>query len=504
MAGYSEGVLVPEQQDEPADYVTQNTPPPAPVAEPPPQVASPVMTAEQWAAKPQAPDPTYGRDFGPGGSRVPLPPQTDSEAAPEKKPATQPLVAERPVGLNDIVGAMGGMKPPPMPGTDNSAANAIMGFTNQGIKAETDLGDAEANKALAQGNMMSKQTQDAADEWEGIVKNEAANRAMVDKMAQDVASSKIDPNHYMSSRSAGQKISNIIGLILGGIGGGMTHSENPALAILNQKIQQDIDAQKSNLETKKGLLRHYMDQGHDLATSARLTFATHQQIRSAQLAAEASKLDNPVLKAQALKTAAELGRGGAAAMQEAQTRAIMQAKAKYDMLMERQNYAQAQLGRVVGSVADTGRPMGQDAYQYMDHSRTVQTPEGYRHATSPEAKKRIEEAQVLANKFQTALNNFKDLREQYSGGKLLPDAANEKGKIAAAAVQQAYEQLQGHTRAASGDEKGVLDSIVSNPLKFLTTDAKVKGAAEALQDMKDGMLNSVYQTDLMGRKGTSL
>ncbi len=70
----------------------------------------------------------------------------------------------------------------------------------------------------------------------------------------DAKNSRIDPNHFWSSRSTGQKVQTAIGMILSGIGSGLTGQPNTALEVLNRAIDRDIESQKANLGQKNNLV----------------------------------------------------------------------------------------------------------------------------------------------------------------------------------------------------------------------------------------------------------
>jgi hypothetical protein len=72
------------------------------------------------------------------------------------------------------------------------------------------------------------------------------------KMIDEYSKAEVDPEHFWAKASTGQKIMNVVGMALGGagaiLGGG---SDNPALRIIQQQIQQDIELQKASI-AKKG------------------------------------------------------------------------------------------------------------------------------------------------------------------------------------------------------------------------------------------------------------
>ena len=76
----------------------------------------------------------------------------------------------------------------------------------------------------------------------------------LNNVRSDIMQSKIDPQRFISNMSTGNKIGTAIGLILGGIGAGLTGGENVVLKQLNNYIEQDLFAQKAELGKKENLL----------------------------------------------------------------------------------------------------------------------------------------------------------------------------------------------------------------------------------------------------------
>jgi hypothetical protein len=76
----------------------------------------------------------------------------------------------------------------------------------------------------------------------------------LNNVRSDIMQSKIDPQRFISNMSTGNKIGTAIGLILGGIGSGLTGGENVVLKQLNNYIEQDLFAQKAELGKKENLL----------------------------------------------------------------------------------------------------------------------------------------------------------------------------------------------------------------------------------------------------------
>ena len=135
---------------------------------------------------------------------------------------------------------------------------------------------------------------------------------------QDVKDGHINPNHFWESKSSIGKVSTAIGLILGGAGGGLTHQENPALKFLNQQVERDVDAQRSNIANRHTLLNAYMKQFDNLQVATNMTKATELGIYASQLEQAAAKAADPAAKARALQGYAQLMTQIAPLVQQAQ------------------------------------------------------------------------------------------------------------------------------------------------------------------------------------------
>lgn len=214
-----------------------------------------------------------------------------------------------------------GMGPPPpaAPPTPQSAASlAQAGYQQQaaGIQAEAAAkgrasqvegqGELDANEAL-KGRMA--QDQAASD---------LANKEIQDRrsaLADDVEklnNTKVDPNRLVKNASTLQKIGGAIAIALGGIPtrfGAKTGNDNVALTIIRDQIGKDIQAQQSDIETRRAaigakgtLLQQDIALGQNASdarqkatqalydTAIRETQAQVKMLGSQQAAAEGQKL----------------------------------------------------------------------------------------------------------------------------------------------------------------------------------------------------------------------
>jgi hypothetical protein len=116
----------------------------------------------------------------------------------------------------------------------------------------------------------------------------------------------IDPRHYLDSMGGGKRVATAIGLILGGMGGGLTGQGNPALAFLQNQIDRDINSQVQNLDKKKGLLAANTQTFQDLHSGMTATRANLNDIISMKLKQAAASTSDPQARARALAAASHI------------------------------------------------------------------------------------------------------------------------------------------------------------------------------------------------------
>jgi hypothetical protein len=104
------------------------------------------------------------------------------------------------------------------------------------------------------------------------------NKAKDDALFQAFQNKSIDPNRLWKNSSTGAKLSAGIGLILGGIGSGLTGQPNMAAHMIQSLIERDVDAQKT--DQSKAMNAWKMNRealGNDLAAN----LATQNQMYTA-------------------------------------------------------------------------------------------------------------------------------------------------------------------------------------------------------------------------------
>jgi len=177
------------------------------------------------------------------------------------------------------------------------------------IKAKALEAQAEAAKATAQGLAdWQKQRQQQAEQARQMTDRAMAqHQAIADDMARTDMT--VDPGRYWATRSTGGKIAGIIGLALGAIGAG-GDGINRAAGLINQAIDRDLDAQKSEHELR-------MRKGQAALAASQTAYGMmRNRISDDSAALDASKaalLDIAAAKAKAIadSTAAPLARNQA-------------------------------------------------------------------------------------------------------------------------------------------------------------------------------------------------
>lgn len=104
---------------------------------------------------------------------------------------------------------------------------------------------------MAQTLQKADQTQRAADLMQAQLQQRQyeVESQLADLDSQMQAKDKVDPDRFWNSKSTGDKIMVGLGLLLGGVGSGLTGGANPVIDMINKAIDRDLAAQKVDLET---------------------------------------------------------------------------------------------------------------------------------------------------------------------------------------------------------------------------------------------------------------
>jgi hypothetical protein len=216
----------------------------------------------------------------------PVAPQVPVQGTPVLAAAPQvpnPMIAQAQLAPNGLVGDLASLR---------SAAMRAGGAGEEQGKQQAIAAEEQQNLLRLQNQEYQKKYADLDAEFKGVI--------------HDVQQDHINPNHYMESMGSGKRVSTAIGLILGGMGAGLTGGENMAQKFLQQQIDRDIESQKANLGKKETLLSANLKRFGNLNEATQITQAMQMGIYSAKLKEAESKAVGPEAKLNALKAATDL------------------------------------------------------------------------------------------------------------------------------------------------------------------------------------------------------
>ena len=144
---------------------------------------------------------------------------------------------------------------------------------NQAAEQQATARRLEATKAERRGTQM------AQDTYRQAMERAAQKRAVIDAEAERLATERVDPDGWRNSRSLFQTISMYVAGIVGGLVQSRTGGPNQGLAMINNAIEQHIDAQKANLAHRRAMLGDQRAMLADQQAIAEHDLATEQAFR---------------------------------------------------------------------------------------------------------------------------------------------------------------------------------------------------------------------------------
>lgn len=182
-------------------------------------------------------------------------------------------------------------------GMETAAQNYGRGIqkVRQGIEGEA---NALAQQAREEQPVYDRQA-DQIQKLEGLFnQNKMALDNERQTLMQDAMKGHVDPNRLWGNKSTLGKVGTIVGLIIGGLGG----SDAP-MKTLRKQIDDDINAQKLDMENRQNLLNANRDQYKNERDATDMTRINLMDQVSAQLKLAASKATDPLVKARAEQAA---------------------------------------------------------------------------------------------------------------------------------------------------------------------------------------------------------
>jgi len=223
----------------------------------------------------------------------------------EKAKAETPSVPNANLVQTNLPTGQAQPAPAPVP-----AAMPGQGLLDKSFK-EREAGIAAQQAAAEQ---QSRDTVDAYQKWQTA--NVAAakahqteleqNEAQHQEIIKSIQDQKIDPNRVWNKMSTGNTVLAAIGMVLSGIGSGLTGQPNMAMSVINKSIENDIDAQKAELGKKETLLSDNLRKYGNLQQAYAATRSQLYSVAQGQIAEAAAKASGAEAKARAQMLYGEL------------------------------------------------------------------------------------------------------------------------------------------------------------------------------------------------------
>jgi hypothetical protein len=252
-------------------------------------------------------------ESAPAEIAAPPPPEAEPEAeetAPIADAATPPPEAGTPANDDE---ALNGDRPPNpnVGGFQTTSAGAVGDSPNKGLEdaygksfREMETGikgkaDAEAKAAMEQAEAYRQHVQKVQEATTARDKELSANEAQHKQIYDSILNQKIDPNRVWNNTSTGGKIMASIGILLSGMGSGITGQPNLALKVIDDTITRDVDAQKAELGKKETLLSDNLRKYGNIQTAYTATLSQLHTVTMAQIAESAARSNSGIAKANA-------------------------------------------------------------------------------------------------------------------------------------------------------------------------------------------------------------
>lgn len=158
----------------------------------------------------------------------------------------------------------------------------------QGTMAQA---QAHADAAMEQARLYDEQAKDLELQQIAYRKQTEKLDSEIADLQKGIATQKIDPNRIWTNASTGNRVTAGISLLLGGLSQGLTGAKsNPAMDVINNAIDRDIDAQKAELGKKQNLLSLNLQKYGRLDQAFQATKMQIMAVTQAQINQQAAKM----------------------------------------------------------------------------------------------------------------------------------------------------------------------------------------------------------------------
>lgn len=336
--------------------------------------------------------------------------------------------------------------------------------------------EAKSQAALEQQTAMNESMQDLKLEQ---LRYDTKVRALDQKkeaIVKDIQNGKIDPSRIYNSMGTGNRVMAGISLLLGGISQGLTGAKsNPAMDVINNAVDRDIDAQKAELGKKQNLLSVNL---HEYGTLKDALAATKMQIMT-------------VAQTQVNMAAAKAGSKQALAAAQMFNADIDLKMATIKNQLAASQAMNEKLNQPGGLSYKDVAKLNQDLQDKM-----VQLPNGnYMPAFNKESASKVKDIQSEIYRVKDTLTQARKFMEQ---GSSLP--LTDRNKLAKTINQRVLGELKSKAMldlgALTESDLQLLEPLVPSVGDFFSTSSKQK--LDQLNQMLDSKMNAHYSAYVPG------
>jgi len=390
---------------------------------------------------------------------------------------------------------------PPMPAAPN------YGALQKQVTSGLQEGIAGASLAAATAAEQSERTVPHIQEALDTARSMEAQRqqdlkgaqAFIDQHVQNVQDAKIDPNQFWHDKSTASQVATGLGLILSGIGSGLTGGPNLAAQFLQRNIDRDIDAQKAQLGKEENLVSYGYQRYHNINDAAQYARGVVMSTLAGQINLEAQRSMGPAAKAAAEQYSSQLKLGAYNIFSN-----LINAKYQNDWQRYQMGWTQRMMGQVMGNQMQEGYlpsraapPHGSDPTnplkfaieaQQDKANRTVIGPGGTPYLVFTNDDKNTYAPMLTAARSANAILGQLDSLRKSSVGMPGSNAANQYTKYRSDLVQQ-WALMHG-LKQPDKEMSDNLEKVM--PSKF---DAFVRGGAsfEPIRRLMHERTNGIYE-----------
>lgn len=367
------------------------------------------------------------------------------------------------------------------PKSDSSIQNpdGLYDFQRQQMQGVQEKQKAEA--ALGQGQAkvygeLAGKLQAADDAFQ---KSHAQYQAQNERLMAEIAdpASKINPNHYWQNKSTAGKVTSLIGMLLGGIGAGLSGGENIVIKQINKEIDNDVDAQKSNLANKNSLFSKNLELTHDMESATALTKSNLLAVATALTGKVAGQNAGPMAQAASDQ---------------------LQGQLKGQFMQQNFELAKRQaLSRFMGGGAGGDAALPLLFSGDIKPEQFVTLPNGQmRIASSPKDAEDLKKSQVALQEINSQIQNMKAFRQQH-GATIPYTTADDQGHRLKENMVLSFGKLADLQRFTPEEAKRY-EQLISHPGR--ANGAKFEQNIQDLEGLVRDKSNAIYTNHLMGYK----